>query len=212
MHLILDEVMVAAGKLRSFLDREERFHAFLAKQLGLRVMALVRSLGNPMRFARGGHLENVQSAYALLASPEFEDFQATNPLAGIGTPVRPLELYELIADAGEAAALTPSMHMLAIEWTLDGRPGVAAAFEHSRRALFELRQKHQGFVGSSLYRFLGTPNRYLVVHTSTSREAVVSGLTAPEVQAFQAGHPPSTYTSTALTINEGEVVKVTHAG
>lgn len=213
MHLIVNEATVPAGKLRAFLDREERFHAVLVKHAGFRGAVLIRSLGHPLRFARGTLLESAPSAYALLTSPEFEDFMAANPVAGFLTPVRPLELYELVADAGVAAtALTPGMYIAGVEWTLDGRPAVAAAFEHSRRTLFELRQKYDGFVRSSLYRFLGTPNRYFVVNTSTSREAMMSGLATPEVQTFQAGHPPSTYTSTAPTINEYEVVKVTSAG
>lgn len=212
MNLVLNEVSVIPGKMRTYLEREERFHSLAAKQQGVRATLTVRSLGYPTRFARGSIVDSVGAVHAFLESPDFEAFSAANPFAGLATAVRPIELYESVAEVGEAAAaLTPGMHMRTVEWTVT--LARMQAFERSRRALFELRQKHsQGFVRSVLYRFLGAPNRYFIAHTSTNREAGMSGITTPELQAFQAAHPASAYTSTAATVNEYEVAKVTRAG
>jgi hypothetical protein len=214
MNLVLNEVSVMPGKLRSYLEREQGLHELLAKQPGARAILTVRSLGNPTRFARGGLVDGLAAVHASLESPETEAFLAANPFAGLARAVRPIELYESIAEVGEAAAeLKPGMHMLLIDWILDGGPPMVRPFEESRRALLELRQRHsQGFVRSSLYRFLGAPNRYIVVHTSSSREAGMGGLGAAELQAFQAAHPRTIYSSVPPTPAEYEVVKVTRAG
>ena len=212
MNLVFNEWLVNAGRLRAFLEREEQLHQLVAKQPGTRATITARSCGNPMRFGRGGLAESPGAVHAILASAEFEAFAAANPARDITTPLRPLELYESVTEVGEAAAaLKPGMHLVIVDWTLLPGIGVADAFENSRKALFELRRDEGGgFVRSSMYRFLGSPNRYLIVNTSTGRDAVRAAMRAPKMQAFVAGHPASTYAAAAPAINEYEVFKVTH--
>jgi len=212
MNLVLTEGTVTVGKLRAYLEREERFHALVAKQAGTRAIITFRSLGNPMRFGRAAFVESAAALNTTLESPAFEAFMADNPLAGLVTPTRPpLEVYELAAETGRAAmALEAGMPAVLVDWTL-GSAAAAGPFESSRRELFELRQKHdRAFVRSSLYRYLGSPGRYLVAHSASGRELSAEWLRTPEVQAFQDAHPLASYgATTASAANVYEIVKVT---
>jgi len=209
MNLELVEGFVIPGKQRAALEREDRFHALLATQPGVLAAALFRSWGYPGRYARAVFWESIDALYTVRGSAELEAFFEANPVSAVVNVTRPPEGYELVLEVGAAVrTLAPGMHTATVEWTLERRAGVAAAFEQSRRELFELRQKHMpGFVRNSLYRFLGAPNRYLIAITTQSRLGG-QDQEATELQAFVAAHPASAYTSTPLGYNTYEVVKV----
>jgi hypothetical protein len=210
MYLTLVEGTTTPGTRRKFLEREASYHDLATKQSGLRAVITVRSLGNPGIYARGTLWDSPEVAETFVGSAEMEAWFTANPLGNIGTVTRPVEAYENVLEVGEAAtALAAGMHMVLAEWTLDMKAGYGPAFEQSRKELFELRKQHtQGFVRSSLYRFMGAPNRYLAVNTTVNRAAALAALDSTPIQAFQQSHPGSAYTSVPLRINAYEAVKV----
>lgn len=94
-----------------------------------------------------------------------------------------------------------------VDWTLDMRPGNIAAFEQSRKELFELLKKHaKGFVSGRLRRSASAPNKYLVLQIRTDVEAARAGMAVPELQMFAAAHPATLYTSMPPSIETYFVV------
>jgi heme-degrading monooxygenase HmoA len=211
MYLTLMELTTTPATRRAFLEREGSYHELLARQPGLRAVLTVRSLGNPGTYLRGSVWDDLEAADAFIGGAAEEAWHAANPFNNLGTLARPVEAYDLALEVGQAVdAIAPGMTVVLLRWTLVIKQGFAQAFEESRKAIFELRQQHiQGFVRSSLYRFLGTPDRYLVVNTIANRAASLADLDSVPLQEFMTTHPPSAYTTTPLEINTYEVVRVT---
>jgi hypothetical protein len=140
-------------------------------------------------------------------SAESEAFINDNPASSLSTPTgRPIEAYATIVDVNGSNEQPGSI--ILVDWTLENRPGNAAAFEASRKELFELRKKHQaGFVSNQLLRYLGSPNRYLIVQRSTSREMLPPVQTARELQAFTEAHRGEFLTATPNIQERYEVIQ-----
>ncbi len=141
----------------------------LKAQKGFQRRVVANSYGYPAKYTAFNRWESREAARASANSPEVRAFLQTTQ--GVLTLARPMEAYEIVASVGEAPAA--GTFLVLAEWELDPRPGHAAAFESSRKELFELRQKHgKGFVSARLGRFLGNRTKYLVGTSYSNREVL----------------------------------------
>ena len=100
-----------------------------------------------------------------------------------------------------------------VDWSI--KPGMAGAFESNRKALFELRKKHlsgRGWVSSRLGRFLGSPNRYMILNLHSSVEAFGVGTAndpaaPPEMQEFNRATPGADFYSVPNVQERFEVIQ-----
>src|SRR5262249_33777164 len=108
------------------------------------------------------------------------------------------------------AAPGANAYAVLVDWTVDARPGHAQAFEESRAALFELRQRHgRGLAVQVLSRFLGGGGRYLAYLVTTTRDDLQATNTGPQVQALLQAHPWSEYSSPPPVAEPYELVQST---
>jgi hypothetical protein len=92
----------------------------------------------------------------------------------------------------------PAGYAVDAEWQL-ADPAHAAAFEASRRRLFELRGRVlPTFVGDWLLRHLEVPGRYLVLGLYGDEAGLRLCRDHPQIRRFGQAHPPAAYTATDL--------------
>jgi hypothetical protein len=115
-------------------------------------------------------------------------------------PLRAYEKLHRVSGAG-----TPWV-VISTDWTVN--PAKGQGFEDSRKDLFALFQRSapDGWALSSLLRFLGEPEQYVVLHATTSLEAARALPRLPEVQQFGQAHSPSTYTTVPPASTFSEIV------
>ena len=205
MYVTRAETTVVAGRAGDYEERAKRLGELVKSQRGFQGRLLLNSFGYPGKWATLTFWESREAARAWARSPQNVAFIQANPLQGISTLNRPAEAYAVIHDVSSSGE-PGSVNLLDI--ALDVRPGNAAAYEASRKELFELRKKHwPGFVSDRLLRFLGGPNKYLIVRQLTSREALPAPQPVPETQAYNAAHPITEWASTPNITERYEVMQ-----
>ncbi len=203
MYVVRQEATIVGGQASAYLERAKRQGEVAGRQKGFVGRLLLNSFGYPQKYTILTTWESREAARASALGPGAA-FVRENPLAGIATPSRPNEAYAVIHDVSGSGE--PGSVVL-VEWTLDARPGNAAAFEASRKEVFELAKKHvPGFVSSQLLRFLGAANKYVAVRQNTNRDALAP-VAPPEVQAYNAAHPATGFASTLNITDRYEVIQ-----
>ena len=204
MYVTRQEVTVAGGRGTEYLERTNRLGELVRSQKGFLGRLILNSFGYPAKYTALTTWESREAARAFAMSPQIATFLRENPLEGMATVTRPMEAYAVIHDVSSSGE--PGSVVL-VEWMLDARPGNAAAFEASRKELFELARKHvPDFVSSGLLRFLGAANKYLAVRQNTNRDALAPAA-PPEVQAYNAAHPATGFASTPNAAERYEVIQ-----
>ena len=188
------EFLVQSGRAHEFEALWLEMRRMLAMAPGFRDAVLLNSLGYPGKYVAIVKWENRDAFAVFYRSPAFrESVRSGNGVYAIN---RPEGAYEVILTVGEAPT-TPGGWRQLVEWDL--KPGMAAAFEASRKTLFDLRQRHGGIFVSQLFRFLGNATRYLVMQAYENKDAERIGRTVPEIQEFFAVHPATKYVNHAPT-------------
>ena len=181
MYFVRTEIMVRPGAAS---EVEKLWPELFKGQKGLQLAILGNSLGYPAKYVSGTRWD---SREAFLGFYKSAGLQAQyRSMAELITFSRPQEAYEQVFRVGSPSA--PGSHAVLIDWTVN--PGNGPAFESNRKELFELRQKHgKGFGVNTLWRFLGSANRYLITQAWNSREEAQAAAAVPEVAAFIRAHP-----------------------
>lgn len=206
MYLVRTELGVSpggAGELEAQITKLGEGRKGTAGYLG---QTLLHSYGHPSKYAVTSRWDNVEAHFAWAAGSQFANF-----VKGLGTPGFAVSsqhgyegVFEVDAPGMQAAVASSSCEVL-VDWIIS--PGRGQSFENSRRALFELRQKHaKGFVSARLRRSAGVPNRYLIINIYTNAADARAANAIPEVAAFNAGHPYSAYASAPPSIEAYHVV------
>ncbi len=204
MYLVRTELTAnpgGSGQLEAQVAKLGDIRKGMAGYLG---QTLLRSYGHPSKYCITSRWDNPEAHWAFTNGDAFATY-----IKGLGTPTFALTSqhgYDSVFEVdGPQGATAPSTCEVLLDWTIS--QGRAQAFENSRRALFELRQKLvKGFVSARLRRSAGTPNRYLVIHILASREDARAANTIPELQAFRVAHPGSAYASAPPAIEAYHVV------
>ena len=198
------EFLVQSGQAHKFEALCSEIRGILATAPGFHDAVLLNSLGYPGKYVAIAQWEDREAFAAFYRSP------ALRETARSGDAVfrinRPEEAYAVVLTVGQPPAAPGGWRQL-VEW--DIKPGLAAAFETSRKTLFELRQRHGGILVSQLFRFLGNSSRYLVMQAYVSRDAETVGRTVPQIQEFFAAHPATEYVSHAPVGEYYTAVQVT---
>lgn len=106
------------------------------------------------------------------------------------------EVYQLRLGVMGSSAATAG-YAVAAEWQLTS-PAHVAAFEESRRQLFELRRRHlASFVFDWLLQRLDHAGEYLVLGLYGDEEGLRLDDEHPEIHRFTRDHPPASYAATA---------------
>ena len=178
----------------------------LKAQKGFQALVHGNSLGYPAKHTGVVRWESREAARAWGQSPALQAFFKANPIEGLFTILRPAEAYEFVLGVGEPSGQV--RYGVLVDWHIDAlRPGNAAAFESSRKRVFELRQKQgKGFVSNRLWRSLGNPPKYLVIQGYTSREDARAAQAMPELQEIARAYRWNDYASTPPAIEEFEVI------
>ncbi len=204
MYLVRTELAVnpgGAGALEAQVTKLGETRKGTAGYLG---QTLLHSYGHPSKYVIASRWNDVEACFAWMKGQQFADY-----VKGIATPsftVANQHGYDSVFEVdGPQGAAAPSTCEVLVDWTIS--LGRAPAFENSRKALFEIRQKHaKGFVSARLRRSAGTPNRYLVININSNVADARAANALPEVQAFNAAHPASAYASALPAIEAYHVV------
>jgi len=194
MYLVRTELTAQAGGSGELEAQISKLGGIRKGMQGYLGQTLLRSYGHPSKYAVTSRWDNPEAHWAFTNGQAFSGFAK-----GLGTApgfaVTSQHGYDSVFEVdGPQGAAAPSTCEVLVDWTIS--QGRAQAFENSRRALFELRQKLvKGFVSARLRRSAGTPNRYLVINILASREDARAANAIPELQAFQVAHPGSAYAS-----------------
>src|SRR5438093_1581223 len=129
-YMLRNDVMVTAGKLAEFEARNARLSNEVNKgQPGFQRANLFKSFSTPAKYIRSTMWDSREASNAALGSEELRAFLAANPAAGLVTPNRPQEGYELVHTVGDRIPPSaPLSYQTMLEFTIDNRPGNAAAF------------------------------------------------------------------------------------
>lgn len=206
MYLVRVEFMVRAGGAGEFEAASTRLGEMRKGHPGYLGQAFLHSYSNPSKYAVTSRYANVEAAWAFNRSDVLANYvkSITPGLFAITQQQGYEGVFEV--DAEGANAGTSTCEVLA-DWTLNPGPGVVAAFERTRRALFELRKTHcKGFASSRLRRAGGTPGKYLIFSMFDTADNARAANTVPEIQAFQAAHPYTLYASTPPAIEAYHVI------
>jgi len=204
------EFWVTPGRVAEFEAQEAQLHPLLAQQPGLERCTLGNALGYPAKYVRVIRWESRDAANAWRKGSALGAFLREHPNQGLYTAGRPVEAYEIVGTLRGPAAPGANAYAVLVDWTVDARPGTAQAFEESRAALFELRQRcGRGLAVQVLSRFLGGGGRYLAYIVTTTRDDLQATTTAPEVQEFMQAHPWSEYSSNPPVAEPYELVQST---
>ena len=210
MYLTRVDVMVAVGRLADLEAWVKQYGDVLKAQQGFQALVHGNSLGYPAKHTGIVRWESREAAVAWDRSPALQAFVKANPIEGLCTIPQPAEAYGFILGVGEPSAQARYGYLT--DWHIDDlRPGNTAAFHSSRQRMFELHQKHhKGFIFNRLWRSLGNPYKYLVIHGYTNREAfgeaTRAALETPELQEVGRAYRWDDYTSTPPAIEAFEVI------
>jgi heme-degrading monooxygenase HmoA len=201
VHLINTQLSVAPGFNGEFEDLVKRLADTRNGRSGYLGQTFLHSYDNPTKYAVTSRWENVQACWDFYRSEAFAEFMKSAP-AGIftGFEQRGYEsVFEVDADGIDPATIVADCELL-VDWSIDLRPANAAAFEQSRREIFELR-KHRapGFISNRLRRSAGVATKYLILQICKDVASARAGLAVPELAEFAAAHPYSLYASTPPT-------------
>jgi heme-degrading monooxygenase HmoA len=187
---IRTEFLVQRGCAHEFEALWLEIRGMLAAAPGFRDEVLLNCLGYPGKYVAISKWEDRKAFATFYRSPAFGKTARSGD--GLYRISRPEEAYEVALTVGQPPTKLGGWRQL-VEW--DIKPGAAAAFEASRKTLFDLRQRHGGIFMSQLCRFLGNSSRYFVMQAYENRDAERAGLTIPEIQEFFAAHPATEYVS-----------------
>jgi heme-degrading monooxygenase HmoA len=198
MYLINTQVTVSTG----FNAGLEAFVADLSNlrrgQPGYLGQTFLHSYANPVRYAVTSRWENVEACWDFYCSEAFGGLMKDAP-KGMFTGIQQAgyeSVFEVDAEGINPATIVADCEIL-VDWTIDLRPGNAAAFEKSRREIFELRKQHvQGFVSNRLRRSAGVAGRYLILQIWKDVASSRAGLSEPALAAHANAHPFGLYGST----------------
>lgn len=184
------EFMAQAGRAHEFEALWLVMRGILATTSGFHDEVLLNSLGYPGKYVAIVKWADREVFSAFYRSPALLETARSGD--GFYKVHRPEEAYEVVLTVGQSPTRAGFWWQL-VEW--DIKTGAAAAFEASRRHLFELRQRHGGIFMSQLFRFLGNSTRYLVLQAYENRDVERAGRTIPEIQQFFKAHPATEYVS-----------------
>ncbi|HEY7062454.1 MAG TPA: antibiotic biosynthesis monooxygenase [Chloroflexota bacterium] len=202
------ELWVTPGRVAEFEAQEARLHALLAQQPDLERCALGNSLGYPSKYVRMIRWQSRDTANAWRKGAALGAFLREHPNQGLYTAGRPIEAYEIVSTLRGSATAGANGHAVLVDWTIDARN--AQAFEDSRAAVFEVRQRYgRGLAAQVLGRFLGGGGRYLAYIVTATRDDLQATNTAPEVQQFMQAHPWSDYGGSPPVAEPYEIVQTT---
>ncbi len=206
MYLLRTEFSVRPGGAGELEASMTGFGEMRKGQPGYQGQTLLRSYSYPGKYVGTSRWENVETAWAFSKSDVLANY-AKSLTSGLSSVVHQ-EGYESVFEVdAEGAVAGQSGCEVLVDWMLDQRPGVVAAFERTRRVFFELRKQHtKGFVSNRLRRSGGNPFKYLALNIYMTVEDARAAGSAPEVQAFQAAHPYTLYASAPPAIEAYAVV------
>ncbi|MSQ15371.1 MAG: hypothetical protein EXR50_05865 [Dehalococcoidia bacterium] len=204
MYVTRNEYMVTAGRYDQYEARNSKFFELLRAQPGYQAGFLLQSLGSPAKYTRLGRCESREAQMAFTKSDKIRTFQQANPNDGMWTPSGPQQAFEVLVIVDGA---WEAKYANIVDWNI--KPGMAAAFESNRKALFELRKQHlsgKGWVSSRLARFLGTANKYFILNLDSGPE-FAGDADVPEIQLFNLRSPGADFRSTPNVQERYEVIQ-----
>ena len=202
MYLITTLQLANAARVTEFESYLLSLAAAAGDFPGLLYGSVVNSLGQPAKFATVYVWETEASFQAFFRSPNRTGLVKTTE--GIFTRLEPHQVYELQATVGLGLASTDPRFVTLAEWTLDEHG--EEAFVSDQLGLLEVEEQHDPlFAGGEVWRYLGSPGRYIVTRSLRGQPA---GDAVPAVRAFRQGHPQAMYSSVAPTVEQYRVVGI----
>ncbi len=205
MYLVRTEFTARGAGAGAIETNTARLGEMRKGQPGYLGQTLLRSYSYPDKYTGTSRFENVEAAWAFTKSDVLANYRKSLPPGP--SAITGQEGYESVFEVDADGAPGAGDCEVLVDWVLDQRPGVFAAFERTRRAFFELRKKHtKGFASNRLRRSAGIPSRYLALNIYKTVEDARAAGSAPEVAAFQAAHPYTLYASAPPSIESYHVV------
>lgn len=189
MYLPLFNDSVVAGKSAEYEAKTGQMFAILKNQPGFVSARLNLLLGLPHRYQTLHRWEDREAYRRFALNRAVQEQIEEIGLGGICSAASPVAAYDLI----HFVVAGPGDYISRIYLTIES--GKQAAFEQSRKELFELQRINSaGFAHHGLYRYLGNQNDYMIGLVNLSLDGIRSLDHDPDVRRFVEENPLTHFT------------------